>query len=180
MKPRLKSAKKPVIIFMFNNNRETYRYVWWNHLFLSTNMYSTSWWRRKMETFPRYWPFMREIHRSPVDSPHKSQWHGALMFSLVCAWTNDWANSRDAGDLRLHHAHYDVPVMLFSQVKNKEIIMPPVSDLLFVDLSDSNIHNTVCLLLWYTLRPRQNGHYFENGIFNYIFISEKFCILVDN
>ena len=26
------------------------------------------------------WPFVRGIYRSPVNSPHKSQWHGALMF----------------------------------------------------------------------------------------------------
>ena len=31
---------------------------------------------------------MRVIHRSPVDSPHKGQWRGTLMFSLICAWTN--------------------------------------------------------------------------------------------
>ena len=37
--------------------------------------------------------------------------HGALIFSLICAWTNDWVNNRDAGDLRRHHAHYDVSVM---------------------------------------------------------------------
>ena len=35
--------------------------------------------------FPRYWPFVRGIHRSPVNSPHKDQWRGALMFSLICA-----------------------------------------------------------------------------------------------
>ena len=35
--------------------------------------------------FPRYWPFVRRIHRSPVNSPHKGQWRGALMFSLICA-----------------------------------------------------------------------------------------------
>ena len=38
--------------------------------------------------------------------PHKGQWHGALMFSLICTWTNGWVN-----DLRCHHAHYDVTVM---------------------------------------------------------------------
>ena len=32
--------------------------------------------------FPRYWPFVRGIHRSPVNSPHKGQWHGASMFFL--------------------------------------------------------------------------------------------------
>ena len=38
----------------------------------------------KWNHFPRYWPFVRGIHRSPVNSPHKGQWHGALMFSLIC------------------------------------------------------------------------------------------------
>ena len=35
--------------------------------------------------FPRYWPFVRGIHRSPVNSPHKGLWRGALVFSLICA-----------------------------------------------------------------------------------------------
>ena len=48
---------------------------------------------------------------SSVDSPHKGQWHRALMFSLFCSWTNGWANNRDAGDLRCHRAHYDAIVM---------------------------------------------------------------------
>ena len=48
---------------------------------------------------------------SPMDSPQKGQWRGALMFSLICAWTNGCANNEDAADLRRHHAHYDVTVM---------------------------------------------------------------------
>ena len=39
----------------------------------------------KWKHFPRYWPFVRGIHRSPVNSPDKGQWRGALMFSLICA-----------------------------------------------------------------------------------------------
>ena len=39
----------------------------------------------KWKHFPCYWPSVREIHWSPVNSPHKSQWRGALMFSLICA-----------------------------------------------------------------------------------------------
>ena len=35
------------------------------------------------------------------------QWRGVLMFSLICTWTNGWANNQDAGDLRRHRAHYD-------------------------------------------------------------------------
>ena len=65
----------------------------------------------KWKYFPRYWPFVRGIHRSPVNSPHKGQWRGALMFSLISAWINGWVNNGEAGDLRRHPAHYDVIVM---------------------------------------------------------------------
>ena len=65
----------------------------------------------KWKNFPRYWPFVRGIHRSPVNSPHKGQWRGALMFSLNRAWLNGWVNNREAGDLRRYRAHYDVIVM---------------------------------------------------------------------
>ena len=47
----------------------------------------------------------------PVNSPHKGQWRGALMFSLIYAWINDWVNNREAGDLRRQRNHYDVIVM---------------------------------------------------------------------
>ena len=65
----------------------------------------------KWKHFPRYWPFVRGIHRSPVNSPHKGQWRGALTFSLICAWTNGRVDNRDAGDLRHHRAHYDDTVI---------------------------------------------------------------------
>ena len=65
----------------------------------------------KWKHFPRYWPFVRGIHRSPVNSPHKGQWRGALLFSLICAWINGWVNNGEADDLRRHCAHCDVIVM---------------------------------------------------------------------
>ena len=34
----------------------------------------------KWKQFPRYWPFVREIYRLPVNFPHKGQGRGALMF----------------------------------------------------------------------------------------------------
>ena len=37
----------------------------------------------KSKHFPRYWPFVRGIHRSPVNSPHKGQWRGALTFFVT-------------------------------------------------------------------------------------------------
>ena len=58
----------------------------------------SSWWRLKWKHFPRYWPFVWGIHRSPVNSPHKGQWRGSLMFSLICVWINRWVNNREAGD----------------------------------------------------------------------------------
>ena len=66
----------------------------------------------KWRHFPRCWLFVKGNHRSPVDFPHrKIQWRRALMFSLIWARTNGWANNRDVGDLRRHHGHYDVTVM---------------------------------------------------------------------
>ena len=65
----------------------------------------------KWKHFLHYWPFVRGICQSPVNSPHKGQWRSALMFSLICAWINGWVNSREAGDFRCHHTHYDVTVM---------------------------------------------------------------------
>ena len=65
----------------------------------------------KWKNFPRNWPFVRWIHWSPVNSPHKGQWRGALMFSLICAWINGWVNNREAGVLRRHRGYCDVIVM---------------------------------------------------------------------
>ena len=65
----------------------------------------------KWKHFPRYRPFVRGIHWTPVNSPPKGQWRGALMFSLICDWTNDWANNRGTGDLKRHCAHYNITVM---------------------------------------------------------------------
>ena len=67
----------------------------------------------KWKHFTRNWPFVRGIHRSPVNSPHKGPWRGALIFSLICAWTNCWVNNRESGDLRRHRAQYNVTLMLF-------------------------------------------------------------------
>ena len=66
----------------------------------------------KWKYFPRCWPFVRGIQRSPVTSLHKGPWRRALMFSLISTWINDWVNNREDGDLRRHLAHYDVIVMI--------------------------------------------------------------------
>ena len=62
-----------------------------------------TWWRHQMETFSALLALCAGIHRSPVNSFHKGQWRGALVFSLICAWING---------LRRHGAHCDVIVMV--------------------------------------------------------------------
>ena len=55
-----------------------------------------------------------------VNSPHKGQWRGVLMFSLTCTRINGWVNNGEAGDLRRHRAHYGVTVMF--KVKDKKLV----------------------------------------------------------
>ena len=62
----------------------------------------------KWKHFPRYWPLVRGIHRSPVNSTHKGQWRGSLMFLWSAPWINGWVNNRKAGDLRRNRIHHDV------------------------------------------------------------------------
>ena len=65
----------------------------------------------KWKYFPRYWPLVWGIHRSPLNSPHKGQWRRVLVFSLIFARINGLVNNRKAGDLRRHRSHYGIIVM---------------------------------------------------------------------
>ena len=78
----------------------------------------------KWKHFPHCWPFVRGINRWPVNSPHKGQWPGALMFSFICVWINNWVNNREAGDLRRYRAHYDVILMVTKKALAKASIKP--------------------------------------------------------
>ena len=71
-----------------------------------------AWWRHQMETFSALLALCAGNSPVPVNSPHKGQWRGALMFTLICTRINDWVNNREAGDLRRHLDHYDVIVMV--------------------------------------------------------------------
>ena len=70
-----------------------------------------AWWRHQMETFSALLALCAGNSPVPVNSPRKGHWRGALMFSLICAWINDWVNNHEVGDLRRHRGHYDVHVM---------------------------------------------------------------------
>ena len=95
----------------------------------------------KSKHFPRYRSFVRGIHRggihrSPVNSPHKGQWRGALMFSWICVWINDWVNNREAGDLRRYRAHYDVTVIFnWSAVFCYIMLVKPYLEIYSIGLS---------------------------------------------
>ena len=75
--------------------------------FLDTIYHIASWWRHQMETFSALLAiFVWGIPRT------KASVVELLIFSLICAWINGWVNNGGAGDLRLHRAHNDVPVIL--------------------------------------------------------------------
>ena len=81
-----------------------------NHVYLHDDI--TKW-----NFFLRYCPFVWGIHHWLVNSTHKGQRRRALMFSLICTWTNGWANNRDAFDLKHRHGHYDVTVKWLSALQ---------------------------------------------------------------
>ena len=93
----------------------------------------------KWEHLPRYWPFVRGIHRSPVNFSHKGQWRGALMFSLIFAWIHGWVYNREAGDLGRHLAHYDVILLRTIILKYHKTTFH------FLQLSDFTPH---CRIVW--------------------------------
>ena len=110
----------------------------------------------KWKHFPHYWPFVRGIHRSPVNSPHKGQWRGALMFTLICARINGWVNNREAGDLRRYLAHYDVIVMKWA---------------ILIDVIELQINPVKYLLPW--IGKRGVRHVFRDYIFKITTTSSK-------
>ena len=113
-----------------------------------------AWWRHQMEIFPRHWPFVWGIHRSPVNSPQNGQSRGALMFSFICAWINGWVNNRAAGDLKRHDAHYDVIVMDLTSYNN----YPGWTKVRHsYDCKNSTLYFKISLSLWWGPRVLCNG-----------------------
>ena len=64
----------------------------------------------KWKHFPRHWPFVRGIHRSPVNSPHKGHWRGPLLF-LWSAPEPTVEQTMYTPVFRRHRPRYDVTVM---------------------------------------------------------------------
>ena len=59
------------------------RFLW--DIKLNPHERSFPWWYHQMETFYALLAFVRGIHQQPVNSPHKGQRRGALMFFFICA-----------------------------------------------------------------------------------------------
>ena len=78
-------------------------------------------WCHQMETFSALLAICAGNSPVPVNSLHKGQWRGALMFSLICAWINGWVNNCKAGDLKRYCAHYDVIVMSYLNTEMEKV-----------------------------------------------------------
>ena len=78
--------------------------------------------------------------------PSKGQWRKALILSLICAWTNRWANHRDADDLRHHRAHYDVTLIAWYYL---ELVICRIIHISYMPQStgSSLVHTMHCSLL---------------------------------
>ena len=121
-------------VSMLPNNRI------YNHLHISTHQYYDSllvcynvaaYWLTirllpnhvtEWNYFLRNWPFMRGIHRSPVNSPTKASDAEFWCFLWSASWLNG-ANNREAGDLRRHRAHYDV-IVVFFKLGDHNVMIP--------------------------------------------------------
>ena len=67
------------------------------------------WWRHQMGLFSALMSLCAVTGEFPAQRPVTRSFD----FSLICAWINGWLNDREVGDLKRHHAHYDVTVMNF-------------------------------------------------------------------
>ena len=121
-------------------------------------------WRHQMEPFSALLALCAGIHRSPVNSPHKGQWRGALMFSLISAWINDWINNREAGDLRRYRAHYDVIVMFCCIRRFLAAWKPVIRQIITLTYAALN----------------ENGHCLSDDICNSILLNEQFFIYANS
>ena len=69
-------------------------------------------WRPDMKTdFVSYWPFVRGIHRWPVDFPHKGPVTQGFDVSFDVSWTSCWTNGPGVGGLKRHDDWRDITVM---------------------------------------------------------------------
>ena len=82
-----------------------------------------------------------------MNYPHKCQWRGALMFSLICVWINNC----EAGDLRRYRTNYDVNVMFSCSPKGINLwdaLLIPIKYYTYLLLCDQSEPYTSSLSLY--------------------------------
>ena len=82
-------------------------------------------------------------------SPHKGQWCGALMLSLICPWIKVWVNNGEAGDLRRNHTHYKVTVMRYWILFQYEDDLPSYQDSHYKDETGNTASLHYCIVLFH-------------------------------
>ena len=97
--------------------------------------------------------------------------HWALMFSLICVWTNDWVNNHEAGDLGRYRTHYDVAVMdtvlakqdILLLVFHEEGFQPPVTNqcefIRIYVFSENSAHSGLMLMAFCIMQINHNPIY---------------------
>ena len=143
--------------------------------------WTVAWWRHQMETFSALLALCAGNSPVPVNFPHKGQWRGDLMFTLICARINDWVNNREAGDLRRHLDHYDVSVMAkwweltcWYWYQN-DYLEKLLSQIGYISLP---YHDSYLDQYVNSSPSGQNGRLCANDIFICIFVNGKFCDLI--
>ena len=138
----------------------------------------------QIETLPRYWPFTRGIHRSPVNSPKKGQWRGALRVfylrlnkQLSKHWWG-WEFETPSSPL-WRHSNVDEMLTVFLSISMYIVVHCTL-------LSEGSFYVNRSLNPWIlnalapnmplTLRPRKFGPHFPDDIFKCIFFSEKISL----
>ena len=99
-----------VIIMCHNKEQPSKTHLLYNEHYWYYRVLCT-WWCHHMETFSA---LVALCEGNPLVSgrfPSQRPVARALKFALICAWTNNWANNRETGDLRRNRARYDVTVM---------------------------------------------------------------------
>ena len=142
----------------------------------------------KWRHFPRHWPFVKGIHQSPVNFPHKD--HSVTRRFDI--FFDRRLNKRLSKQSRRHRAHYDVIVMecCTGHIASHTDMTSMTSAYFHVALRAAWTWNVVpprqiafdqdnqAYGVINTLRPRQNGRHFADDIFKCIFFNENEWILL--
>ena len=98
----------------------------------------------KRKHFPRYWPFVREIPRLPVNFPQKA--------SVAVLWCFLWSAREQTVELTIHMTVIERPSCLLWRHCNDKIHFSPMS-YIFANMFSAN-YGFVCLHVTFNNRDR--------------------------